>query len=223
VFKEVRLRPAVGTTTTGSAAALVGVGELNIPADARQAFAEGDSALARLDFREARKRFEKAVRVYPQYAAAYNNLGAALMQLGEREQGRKAFEKAISLDVHLPGAYLNLAKVVVSEEKYGDAEALLNKSLAAEPNSPEALSLLALSQLMTGKLEAAVASARRVHALAPHERFAVVHFIAARALERRQQVGEAIAEYKTFLQESPDSPNAARAREALNSLQDRKQ
>jgi Flp pilus assembly protein TadD len=46
---------------------------------------------------EARFRFERAVALDPQYAAAHNNLAVALEQLGEFEGARKAYGKALEL------------------------------------------------------------------------------------------------------------------------------
>jgi tetratricopeptide (TPR) repeat protein len=46
---------------------------------------------------EARFRFERAVALDPEYAAAYNNLAVALEQLGEFDGAREAYQKALAL------------------------------------------------------------------------------------------------------------------------------
>ena len=49
-------------------------------------------------WREAIYRWEKAVEIDPQYAAAFNNLAIAYEHEGQLEKARKAYEKAVDLD-----------------------------------------------------------------------------------------------------------------------------
>jgi Tfp pilus assembly protein PilF len=49
-------------------------------------------------WKEALYRWEKAVEIDPQYAAAYNNLAIAYEHEGMFEKARKAYDKALELD-----------------------------------------------------------------------------------------------------------------------------
>jgi Tfp pilus assembly protein PilF len=49
-------------------------------------------------WKEALYRWEKAVELDPQYAAAYNNLAIAYEHEGMFEKARKAYDKALELD-----------------------------------------------------------------------------------------------------------------------------
>ena len=49
-------------------------------------------------WREAIYRWERAVKVDPSYAAAYNNLAVAYEHEGQFEKARKAYDKAAELD-----------------------------------------------------------------------------------------------------------------------------
>ena len=49
-------------------------------------------------WREAVTRWQQAVELDPAYAAAWNNLGTGLEQLGRFDEARKAYEKALELD-----------------------------------------------------------------------------------------------------------------------------
>lgn len=192
--------------------------ELNIPDVARKEHDAGMAALNLKNWPEAKARFEKALEIYPQYARASNGLGVVFMNTGELAKGRQAFEAALRLDDHLAAASLNLAIIAYREKRYPEAEALLKKSLSNDPLSPEALLHLANTQLLLGKAEEAVATARRLHNL-EHGEFTLVHVIAARALESLKRPAEAAAEYQLYLQESPTGPAAGRARAALQALQ----
>jgi Flp pilus assembly protein TadD len=48
-------------------------------------------------WQEARFRFERAVELDPNNAAAYNNLAVALEEMGEFDKARAAYEKALGL------------------------------------------------------------------------------------------------------------------------------
>jgi superkiller protein 3 len=70
--------------------------------------AERDNAKAQVEFgikvaqkglwREAIYRWERAVSIDPNYAAAYNNLAVAYEHEGQFEKARKAYDKAAELE-----------------------------------------------------------------------------------------------------------------------------
>ena len=94
------------TTTTAN--------ELRVPAEAKKLFLKGMEALYRHDYRNAAEQFEKATIVYPQYDAAYDNLGATYMQLGETDKARAAFERAVQLNDKNADAERNYARLSYS-------------------------------------------------------------------------------------------------------------
>src|SRR5215471_2140536 len=66
--------------------------------DARSQVEFGISVAERGLWREAIYRWEKAVELDPNYAAAYNDLAIAYEHEGQLEKARKAYEKALELD-----------------------------------------------------------------------------------------------------------------------------
>src|SRR5580765_3489606 len=66
--------------------------------DARTQVAFGINVAQRGLWREAIYRWEKAVEIDPNYAAAFNDLGIAYEHEGQLEKARKAYEKALALD-----------------------------------------------------------------------------------------------------------------------------
>lgn len=221
-YVVVQKRDSAGTGAPRSSSAMVAAIDLNVPGKAKKEFDKGVEALNRNEWPEARRKFERAAELYPQYALAYNNLGVALMNLGERQLGREAFEKAVNLDSHLANGYLNLARIASADKKYGDAEIFLGKTLSIDPMNAVALLLLANVQLQNGKFDECIANARRMHSL-PQEHYAVIHYFAARAFEAKGVPTEAVAEYKVLLRESPNGPTADKARAALAELQKQSQ
>jgi Tfp pilus assembly protein PilF len=66
--------------------------------DAQKQVEFGISVAQRGLWREAIYRWERATKIDPSYAAAYNNLAVAYEHEGEFEKARTAYEKAIELD-----------------------------------------------------------------------------------------------------------------------------
>ena len=202
---------------TGSNAGIVAAARLKVPEKAQREFRKGSEALERKEWPEAKKRFEAAIALYPDYDVAYNGLGSALLASGNSERAREAFEKAIQVNDRFAEAYRNLARISLSEHKYEEVDTLLTKSLAADPLNTWALTYAAYSELLTRKFSEAIDHARKAHTVA-HDGLASVHIVAARALEATQQPAEALAEYRLYLQEDPKGRDATRAREAVARL-----
>jgi Flp pilus assembly protein TadD len=66
--------------------------------DARAQVAFGITVAQKGLWKEALFRWEKAVELDPNYAAAYNNLAIAYEHEGQFDKARQAYEKAIELD-----------------------------------------------------------------------------------------------------------------------------
>ena len=191
--------------------------DLNVPKGAKKEFDEGNKAMASQDWAKAIQRLERAIAIYPQYALAYNNMGVAYGRMNEPAKERAALEKAISLNDHFVLAYVNLAKMSLREQDAARAETLLENALRAEPENVETMTMLVEAQLLNKRYDAAIAGASKVHAL-PHQNFAVVHYIAARAYERQNQSQGALAELQIFLTEEPHGARADHVREEITQI-----
>ena len=202
------------TRAYGRGGASTTANELRIPADAKKSFMKGMDALYRHDYQKAIELFEKAIATYPQYDAAYDNLGVTYMQLGQTGKARAAFERAVQLNDKNADAERNYARLLITNQDYARAIELLNKALVIEPQDPASLTLIAIAQLRTGDVDAALENALKVHQT-PHEGYAVAHYVAGRAYEANQQYQKATAEYETYLRESPDGPEVQQVRTAL--------
>jgi hypothetical protein len=208
VFVHVKPRgDASSTATKSNAPQVTSAAELRIPSDAKKAFHKGMEAWEHNDFPKAAEQFEKAVAVYPEYDTAFNNLGVMYYQLGQTERARTAFEKSVALNDKNPDADRNLSRILIHDGNYSRAEELLKKSLMVEPLNPVSLTLICVADIQTGDDDGALLNAHKVHQL-PHEGYAVVHYVA----------GQALAEYETYLRESPNGAEASQVKSALTRL-----
>ncbi len=201
-----------------SAGAFISVSDLGIPSGAAKEFGKANQSIGRQEWTKAIDRLHKAITIYPNYAAAYNNLGVAYANVGDRAQGREALQKAISINDHLAAAYVNLARIDIAIKNLPDAEALLNKASGLGGADAPTLVLLGYAQLMDQHLDEAIATSRKAHAI-PQGQHAYLHLAAAHAFELKHQMADVISELQTYLREEPGSPRAEEVRKALATLQ----
>lgn len=201
--------------------ALISAVDMRAPDKAKKEFERGESARMQGNFDEAKKRYESAISIYPEYARAYNSLGVVLTTLGEPAAGVQAWEKAVKLNDRYPDALINLAKVRFNHRDVTAAEELLKKALTADPNNLDALGLLVPAQFMAAEYDDAIATANRVHLTPMHLQYAIVHRIAARALEAQKHPELALEQYTLYLQEAPESRAATEVRAEIARLKNK--
>jgi|CZKR01.1.fsa_nt_gi tetratricopeptide (TPR) repeat protein len=213
-----RLQEADDTTKNVPGSSTVAAADMNIPESAAREFNKAIDLMKRQEWQKAIERLNRAVGIYPQYAAAWNNLGAAYARLGDRSHEQEALEKAVSLNDHLAPAFVSLAKLAIADRNMGRAENLLDKANSADPANAQMLTLLANVELLQQHYDQAIAACRKVHSL-PGGSHAVVHYIAAHALEHENHFSDAVTEFQTFLKEEPTGERAEAVRKQLSSLQ----
>lgn len=223
VFMRVKFKgPAGGSSSTQSvsrqsAPPVTSAAQLAVPSDARKAFDKGLDDWKKKDYEKAAEQFEKAVALYPHYDTAYNNLGVMYAHLKQPDKAMAAFEKSVQLNDKNADADRNLARMCMRQKNYTRAEDLLKKSLTVDPLDPGSLTMLSVAEIENGKVDEALIDARKVHGV-PHDGYALSHFVAGQALERKHQYQDASAEYMVYLRESPNGPEVAMVKDALDRL-----
>jgi len=215
---DVSVRHSEAKTAAGSYSATIGVADLSIPDKARKEFAKAGALITKENWQKAEEHLNKAVTLYPAFAAAYNNLGVVYARLGDRDREREALQHAVRLNEHFAPALTNLGRMAVVDRNLPEAESLLSKATAVDPDDVQTLVLLAKVQLLNQHFEGAIASCRKVHSL-NHSSLAMVHYIAARALESLHHLAEAASELRTYLNEQPSGPGAEAARKEMAVLE----
>jgi tetratricopeptide (TPR) repeat protein len=188
--------------------------ELKVPSNARKCFMKGLDAFQHHDYQKASDLFEKATAAYPQYDAAYDNLGVVYMQLKQPDKAREAFARAVELNDKNADADRNYARLLIAAKDYPRAADVLTKSLMVDPQNPSALTMLSIARFQTHDFDGALQSALKVHDV-PHGGYAIVHYVAGRAYELKGDYSKATAQYETYLKEDPKGPQAQQVQNAL--------
>jgi len=194
--------------------------DLNVPEKAKTLLDKGMEAYSAGDKNAALDKIRKAIKVYPQYVQAYNNLGVVLISMDDRQGAQVAFEKALKLNDRFAPAYVNLARLMLRDHDLPKAGALLEKALASDPSNLEGLSVEANVQFLQGDFAKALETVNKVHTL-PHEHFADVHLVAAEIYQKQGHNQDALRECQLFLHEAPGSPRAAQVKQSMAVIQAR--
>ena len=198
----------------------VSVAELNVPQKASEELSRGDAEMQHSNWKKAAEHFNKAVSIYPQYASAYYNLSVAYYRLSKSDQQRDALQKTLKINENFVPALVSLAHLELADHKTGPARTLLDKAVLADPNNVEALALRVRVDFLQGQDQQAIADAQRVHEMA-HQGYATVHYTAAAALQRLNQIPQMVTQLRLFLQEDPSNPRADYVRQTIAELQGR--
>ncbi|MDI9570821.1 MAG: tetratricopeptide repeat protein [Pseudomonadota bacterium] len=111
--------------------------------------------------------YEHAARVVPDNYWAYNNLGAALAERGQREEAEALFAKSLAIMPGYPGANRNMAVARYKKGRYVEALPFLAKALEAQPRNPELHYTRGAVLLKLGRSAEAAAAFREALALRP--------------------------------------------------------
>lgn len=78
-------------------------------------------------------RFEKALRIYPQFRDARVDLGVEYAQAGRMADAREQFQKALEIGPPVSSIYYDLALAALTSHDYREAEKQARKALALDP------------------------------------------------------------------------------------------
>jgi TolB-like protein/class 3 adenylate cyclase len=166
---------------------------------------------------ESRRLFERAIKLDPDFAAAYASLGTAYHLapgLGWRETreefyetGLRLVEKAVALDGDLPQAYWALARATSRRVTFdGDrAIASLEKAISLDPNYADAHALLASVKINTGRAEEALGHIEQAMRLNPRFPFWYYHEV-GKSQFMMTRYEAAVESFEKALQRNPNVP-----------------
>ncbi len=198
----------------------VSLTEMAAPDKARRAYGKGLDAMTDKKWDSARQNFQKAVDLYPKYAAAWTGLGILLQQESKNEEARAMFEKAIDADPKYSKPYVELALLSMSEGKVSEVLPIAERaSKARAAESPQMSYLCAEAQFQLQQMDAAERSARRAVDLDSEHQFPRAEYLLGKILAAKGDTAGAEKAWKSYLKHSPDAKNKAEVEQNLEKLE----
>jgi tetratricopeptide (TPR) repeat protein len=193
---------------------------LNAPKDAKKAYEKGHHAVEKNKASEAQQDLEKAVQIYPQYAAAWLDLGWLYTQQQNFDKARDAFTHAETADQHFVPAYVGLASIAVRESKWQEAANWSSRATEMDGvDFPAAFYYNSLANYRLGNLDQAEKSARKAEMLGAENSFPQVSLILGMILADRGDYADAAEQFRSYLKAAPNASNADAVRQQLANVQ----
>jgi len=190
---------------------------LSVPNNARNEYEKAIKDLDKKRNESAQEHLEKAVSIYAEYAAAWNELGQLQANAKKTDEALNAFERAITADPQYLQPYLNLITMHLELRHWEEAVQIAEKTLPLDPTLALTSYLLAVGNFNLEKLDEAEKNALEAETKSqqtmPH-----VHVLLAEIHLRNQDFTRAQEEMKEYLAMDPDGPYAERVKKGLEDL-----
>ncbi len=165
---------------------------------------------------DAIQHYERALSYSPDFYPAHNNLGSAYLALRNFAGAQSQFEAALKINQNDPEAYFNLANVLLTIQRFPDAEREIAEGLQRRPDSAFGKFLQGLVYGHTGRPELAERSLQSALQLDAKMSQAYLELVNIYLQQRR--TAEAADQLETYLKQFPDSTFSPKARALLKRL-----
>jgi len=120
----------------GLKVALKGLQIVNPPISeaAKVKFEEGKDRVKEQDLEQAIAYFQEAIRLQPDYVAAYNQLGNALQELGKSDEAIACYQKILEINPNVAAAHCNLGSIWQMQGKHEEAIAAYQRAIKLKPD-----------------------------------------------------------------------------------------
>jgi outer membrane protein assembly factor BamD (BamD/ComL family) len=208
----------------------------NAPKDAVKAYEKGSEAEKNGQLANARKYFEQAVQIYPEYASAWFKLGSILQKDHQNEAARKAYMQATTINPKFVPPYLFLAEMAVDSQNWTEVLQFTGRIFELDPlnktnitgyivdldpvNYAEAYFYNAVANFKLNKIDEAEKSALLAEHIDLRTRFQEqLHLLLAEVFTRKDNYAAAVLELQTYLELAPQAKDADPVRERLAKLE----
>lgn len=183
---------------------------LAAPKDARHAYEKGSKAFAANKLPEAEKDLEKAVRIYPTFAAAWSKLGDVRQREKNVEGARTAYNQALQADPQYVNPVFGLALIALAEKNWEQAAQLTAKLGTLNAYAfPAALFYNAAANYNLGKFEIAEESAKKYKSIDGEHRHPEVSLLLSSILAQKHDFAGAAQQIRDYLALMPNATDAA--------------
>ncbi|HSR49520.1 MAG TPA: tetratricopeptide repeat protein [Acidobacteriota bacterium] len=180
---------------------LVSLNSLNAPKKARKAYEKGRKELSKRkpNLKKAGKKFQEAIDLYPEYAAAWQQLGVVRMSQQNRPEAREAFETAAAADPKYLAPLLSLTRMELEKGSWQAASQFCDQLMELDSSLPQTRYYSGLAYYYLKRYDTAFDSLNMLREGGYSEKFPAIHFMLGDIWARKGQMGNAALELRTYL------------------------
>ena len=180
------------------------------PVISRQAYDKGMGFLQakKPRYEKAVGHFDRAVEIYPEFAAAWLALGEARLGLGDEAGAGQAFARSSEVDPKFLPPYDYNMKIALDRKEWAKLESLTDHYLELSPKSAEARLMGTIAAVNLDNLSKADSLASGILAMGEANDWPLTYFLMAKIHERSGEFKMAAEYYRAFMCLSPNSDTA---------------
>jgi tetratricopeptide (TPR) repeat protein len=208
--------------TAGIAGASISETTQSAPKEARKNYDKAHDLLAKGKPDEGQKSLEKAVAAYPEFAAAWYDLGALYLRKDSLADARNAFKSSMAADAHFVPPVEGLAMVAVREDKWEEVLQLTSEVIRLDPvDFAAAYFFHGMASYRKRDFDAAAKSTREAIKLDRLHEFPQAQYQLGLILMMKGDLPGAGEQFRAYLAANPNGDDAAGARRQLETLTSR--
>jgi tetratricopeptide (TPR) repeat protein len=207
----------MGATETGTT---VTATTLKAPKEARRALQKGLDLAKKNKPEDAIASLQEAVKIYPEYAFAWFELGKLQVANEHIADGHESFEAAVKYEPRWPDPYMRLALMAVKAHDWREVAA--NTDRVVHLNSfeyPQAYFLNAAANYNLHHLDVAEQSALAAEKVDVEHAFPQVEQLLGTIYVERRRYADAVEKFRVYLDMAPNASDAPATRQQLAVLE----
>jgi Tfp pilus assembly protein PilF len=185
-----------------------------IPQAARQEYDLAKTLASTGDLVSAVNHFNSAIKIFPAYLDAHNDLGVAYLKLKKIDEATGQFESAIEISPKAFNPRLNLGIILAQRKKYPEALDQLTQAVSNDSSQPAGHLYLGIASLGLDDLDAAKRELTSALDMGG-AKFSIAHYYLAHLYMKKGERTLAIGELKSFLTTPSDNSQIADQAAAL--------
>jgi tetratricopeptide (TPR) repeat protein len=186
------------------------------PGNAKKAYEKGQEQAQKEKLDDAEKSLTKAVQIYPNYAAAWYELGEVQLRKKDAAAARYSWEHSLAADAKYLRPYVGLCALNLQDKRWQELSDTSEKLLALDPISfPQGWFWNAAANYMLHNFSAAEKSARQGLKVDEHHQFPKLEYVLSMALIQEHSYHDASGHMQQFLQLSKEPSEIQEAQKQL--------
>jgi tetratricopeptide (TPR) repeat protein len=191
----------------------------NVPKPALVHYDKAVEQAGKGDHTGAIEELKLAIKEYPSFTLAFNELGVQHLKLNQLEDADEAFQNALKINPDAVVALINRGIANFMMKRYGEAVPILRKALAKNDQSAVGHYFLGQALASLGRFEEAEKELLASLELGK-EQMKEAHRLLAIIYTSRGAKTQAIAQLEAYLKLAPNTPDAEQLRTKIRQLKE---
>jgi len=189
----------------------------NVPPSAKREYEYAVASLAAGELASARKQFQRAILLFPEFVEARSELAVVHMREGDLAGAEALLRRALEIDAAAVRPLLNLGLCLYRQQRFADALPLLERGVQLQPVNANGNLLYGITLFVSGDAARAELVLRKAYELGG-ARCAKAQLYLSRLFTAQKKYDLASDALEIYLRDLPDDPSASELQVTLAKL-----